>query len=219
MWPKADSAAHGAAAGELLVPEGLLLASLPLLVAPQACCDELAGLAVALMQQQHHFSTAGDEAPSATPQSFASLSTLQQPAWSTPQAFQRHWAPFAQDWGVLLELLAGQQQGAQGAADSGAGTATGPEQQAAAASSLVIAGSDDGGTSPCCQQLAEAVAALLVQRRMWACCRLLEPAFEAPLGEQLEGPVLEEHQDAAQPCASGRSSHEHNSAKATSPCT
>jgi hypothetical protein len=54
---------------------------------------------------------------------------------------------------------------------------------APAASSLFIAGSNDGGTSPCCQQLARAVAALLVQRRMWACCGLLEPAFEAPLGE------------------------------------
>jgi hypothetical protein len=69
---------------------------------------------------------------------------------------------------------------------------------AAASSGLFIAGSSDDGTSsdsPCCQLLAEAVSAALVQRRMWACFRLLEPAFEVPLEEE---PALEEQQAAAQ---------------------
>ncbi len=165
MWPRAakagGSGSHGhdnrqssSGTAAALLPEGLLLASLPLLALPRACCAELLELEADTVRAAdgHQLAAAGQ------------------------------WGAFAQDLGVLLELAAGGAEASAAGAELGG--PAGPEAVAASSALLLAGasgGNNCSGSSGAGElELAERVVQLLVDRGMWACCRLLDPSFQQP---------------------------------------
>jgi hypothetical protein len=159
-----------------------------LLVAPQACCDELAGLAAAM---------AADP-----PSGHGQYELLEGAAGASacPAAvFQHRWAPFANDWALMLELVGAQQaagqQGVSAAPALSDFTASGAEVMAAGGINNL--GLSLGSGSPALH-LVQQLAALLAQHGMRdgaGCWALLMKALRRSgsmaclLARQLAGPA------------------------------